>query len=70
MMEISINGIKTNYQVFGEGKPLKSFFRLVDHRPGYLMQANVTLPAPGTYTYRIAAKILDKSLMREGIYLA
>jgi hypothetical protein len=34
------------------------------------MESSVILPAPGTYSYRIAAKILDRTLMQEGTYLA
>ena len=57
-------------EFIGEGGHVKANFRLRDHRPGYLMEASVKLPAPGTYSYRIVAKILDRTLLREGIYLA
>jgi len=57
-------------EFIGEGERLKANFQLRDHRPGYLMEASVKLPAPGTYAYRVVAKILDRTLMREGTYLA
>ena len=56
-------------EFIGEGKHLKSHFHLRDHRPGYLMEASVKLPAPGPYTYRVVAKILERTLMREGAYI-
>jgi hypothetical protein len=57
-------------EFIGEGHHVKTNFHLCDHRPGYLMEATVNLPAPGSYSYRIAAKILDRTLMREGTYIA
>jgi hypothetical protein len=57
-------------EFIGGGGHVKANFHLRDHRPGYLMEASVKLPAPGTYSYRITAKILDRTLMREGTYLA
>jgi len=57
-------------EFIGESQHVKANFRLRDHRPGYLMEATIKLPARGTYTYRIAAKVLDRTLMQEGTYLA
>ena len=57
-------------EFIGGGLRLKANFRLRDHRPGYLMEAAVKLPAHGTYSYRLAAKILDRTLLREGTYIA
>ena len=54
----------------GDGGHIKANFLLRDHRPGYLMEASVKLPAPGTYAYRVVAKTLDRTLLREGTCLA
>jgi len=54
----------------GKAYTKKAGLLLRDHRPGYLMEASVKLSAPGAYSYRIAAKILDRTLMREGTYIA
>jgi len=55
-------------EFIGEGHHVKTNFHLRDHRPGYLMEASVQLPAPGNYSYRIAAKILDRTLTQEGTW--
>lgn len=47
---------------------LQTHFVLKDHRPGYQMVAQLRVPEPGVYTYRVVAKILGHSLIREGTY--
>ena len=57
-------------EFFGDGTRLVSHFSLRDHRPGYLMEATVTLPSLGIYSYRVVSKILERTLIREGTYIA
>ena len=57
-------------ELIGNGQHLKAHFSLRDHRPGYLMETAVKLPALGTYSYRVVSRILERTLTREGTYIA
>lgn len=53
-----------------ESGHVKSFFELQESRPGHLFVAKLRLPARGSYVYRVVAKIIGRSLQREGLYTA
>lgn len=54
----------------GDGHHIRLAFEFMEGRPGHQFVANLTVPAAGLYTYRLMAKILDRTLTREGTYEA
>ncbi len=52
----------------GSGHHVQASFALRESRPAHQLEATVRLPEPGLYSYRVVAKILQRSLTREGSY--
>ena len=53
-----------------EGHTVRSEFVFCESRPGHRMEATVTLPVPGVYSYHLIAKVLGRSLIKEGTFEA
>jgi hypothetical protein len=49
-----------------EEHTVRAEFVFRESRPGHLMEATVTLPAPGVYFYRLVAKVMGRPLIKEG----
>ena len=65
-----VNADTAFVEFHGDGLHIRSFFEFMEGRPGHQFVANLTVPTPGHYTYRIMAKILGRTLTREGTYQA
>ena len=63
-----VNADQAFVEFLGNGFHGRSSFEFHEARPGHQFVAGIVLPAPGLYAYRIAAKILGRTINREGTY--
>lgn len=54
----------------GHGHFLRELFEFKEGRPGHYLQATLSLPVAGAYTYRIVTRIMGHSMSQEGTYAA
>jgi hypothetical protein len=63
-----VNADEAFVEFQGNGHHAKSGFEFRESRPGHLFVAQLSVPAPGLYTYHIVASVLGHPLNREGTY--
>lgn len=63
-----VNADEAFVEFYGGGHHAQSAFEFKEGRPGHRFVATVNVPSSGLYSYRIVAKILGRTLCREGTY--